>query len=172
MLALFAAFAMAVGLARHRSESQSDRGFALALLATALASAPLASARRWALPTTFVLSALSMTFAIGSGGGGTPRPELGIECLGTELAFASLVVAGTWLALRGGSSVLGPRASAGGAALGALGGMSALQVVCPAHGVMWHLLAFHASGTMLAAAGAWFIARLASRTPHAAGIGC
>ena len=167
-IAVIAAFALAVGLARHRSPAQTDRVLAFVLAFAALASAVGAVARDWAVLIAIGVPAASVALAVVAGRGGGLQPDVGVECLATELACAGTVIAGAWIALRGGSTSLGPRTAAAGAAAGALAGMAALELTCPAHGAFSHLVLFHAAGVLLAAATAAVIWRFtpAPSTTH------
>jgi hypothetical protein len=168
-IAVSAAFALAVGLARHRSPSQEDRWLTTALAVAALASAVGGVARGWAVLIALVVPAASLVLAMVTGQGGTLQAAVGIECLVTELACAGTALAAAWLALRGGSTSLGPRAAAAGAAAGALAGMAALVLTCPAHGVLSHLVLFHAAGVLLATATAGIIWRFVTTPSRAHG---
>jgi hypothetical protein len=55
------------------------------------------------------------------------------------------------------------RALATGAVVGALGATAALQLTCPAHEALLHLLAFHAGGVAVVAAAALLLLRRPAR---------
>lgn len=151
-VAVAAAFALCVALARHRSPSRLDWALALALAASAGALGM--ASRRWAAAVVAVAPIAALGAAMGAGAAGALRGPLGVECIATELACAAFVVLGAWLALRRGTSSLAPGSVAAGAASGAVAGAAALQLICPAHASLPHLLAFHVGGVLLAAAAA------------------
>ncbi|HET9594429.1 MAG TPA: hypothetical protein VFP65_02560 [Anaeromyxobacteraceae bacterium] len=137
--------------AHHVSSSAKDRVIALALGVAGLACAAASASRRSTLAVAIGAPSLLLATALAAAGGGALAGALGIECLASELAVGAVVVAATWFAIRGGTTVLGARAAAAGAASGALAGAAALQLTCPAHDALAHLLAFHVAGVALAA---------------------
>ena len=147
-VAASAGFVAFVALARSRSHAPGD--WALALALAALAAALAAAARGRPLLCAVVTVLASLAAAALSGAAGPLAPALGAECVATELATAGLVVAGAWLALRGGSTVPARAARAAAAGAGALAGAAALQLTCGAHGSAPHLLVFHVGGVLLA----------------------
>jgi hypothetical protein len=155
--ALSAAMLVLVAFARTRSPSSADWALAAVLWATAVVLAAAASRR----PGVVVVLSVLAVVGIGavSAGPGPLVPSLGLECVATELGAAGAVVGAVWLALRGGSTRPARPTIAAAAATGALAGHAALQVTCAAHGSMAHLLAFHAGGVLLAAAGAGLLWR-------------
>ncbi len=161
VIAVCAAFALSVALARHRSPAMQDRAIALAL--AALATALGAASRRFALAVVAAAPLAALGVALVTGAAGPPQASVGVDCLATEIACSVLVVAGAWLAIRRGTSSLAPRAVAAGAAAGALGAVAALQLTCRAHTALPHLLVFHVAGVLLAAAAAPAIWRLIQR---------
>lgn len=162
-VAVAAAFALCVALAHHRSPSRLDWALALALAASAGALGM--ASRRWAVAVVAVAPIAALVAAMGAGAAGALRGPLGVECIATELACAAFVVLGAWLALRRGTSSLAPGSVAAGAASGAVAGAAALQLTCPAHASLPHLLAFHVGGVLLAAAVAGAVWRLAGGHP-------
>jgi hypothetical protein len=153
-----AAAAVFVGFARARSPAPVDWALAAVLAALAVVLAAAAGRRP---PVALALSAVAALVAVAiSGAGGPLAPSVGAECLGTELASAGIVVGAVWVALR--SRAAARLALAGTAAAGALAGDAALQLTCPAHTALPHLLAFHVGGVVLAAA----IASLLWRAPR------
>ena len=159
-------FTLLVALARHRSPAGVDAAVAVAL---ALSAAGLAAASRrfpGAAAGGAVLVALAAAGAAGRAG--PVEAALGPECLLTEQGCAAAVVAAVWLVLRRGSSALTPRVVMAGAAAGALCGAAALQLTCPAHAALPHLLAFHTAGVLVAAGLAGAASRVvAHRNPGA-----
>ena len=154
------AFALCVALARHRSPAAQDWLAALALALAGLASAAGSASRRWALLAVAAAPALALALALATGEPGEVHPGIGAHCLATELACAALVVAAAWFALRRGTSSLGLRAATAAAGAGALAGLAALQLTCPAHTARPHLLSSHVAGVLLAlsAAALWRLA--------------
>ncbi len=141
-----------VGFARTRSPSGEDRALAAALWATSVVLAAAASRRPRVVVALSVLAVVVV--AIVWGGPGPLVPSVGLECLASELGSAAVIVAAVGLALRRGTSSPARSSIAAAAAAGALAGGAALELTCAAHGSMPHLLAFHAGGVILAAAGA------------------
>jgi hypothetical protein len=144
------AFPALVVAAHHPSTSVTDWTIALALGVAGLASAAASASRRTALAVAIGAPSLLLATALAAGRDGALAATVGVECLATEVAVGAVIVAATWLAIRRGTTVLGWRAAAAGAASGALGGAAALQLACPAHGALGHLLAFHVVGIALA----------------------
>jgi hypothetical protein len=151
-VAVAAAFALFVALARHRSPSRLDWALALALAASAGALGM--ASRRWAVVVVAVAPIAALGPAMVTSAAGALHGSLGVECIATELACAALVVVAAWLAIRQGTSSLAPGAVAAGAASGAVAGAAALQLTCPVHASLPHLLTFHVGGVLLAAAAA------------------
>jgi hypothetical protein len=145
------AFSALVLAARDRSDSPRDWATALALSVAGLAGAAASASRRSSLASAALAPACALAAALAVGGHGALAPGTGAECLATELVSGAVVVMATWVALRRGTSVLGARAAAAGAASGAVAGAAALQLTCPAHGALPHLLTFHVAGVALAA---------------------
>jgi hypothetical protein len=137
--------------AHHVSTSARDRAIAVALGLAGLACAAASASRRSTLAVAIGAPSLLLATALAVGRAGALAGAVGVECLATEFAVGAVVVAATWLAIRRGTTVLGARAAAAGAASGALAGAAALQLTCPAHDVLGHLLAFHVAGVALAA---------------------
>lgn len=163
-LAASLAFAAFVTLAQHRSPLRRDWAVALALAAAAVGLG--AAERRWRVTVVplAVLAALGAAAVTGVTGG--LDAGVGLDCMATEMACAAAVVIGAWLAIRRGTSSLGPGAVAAGAAAGAVAGAAALQLTCLANTSLPHLLAFHVGGVLLAAAAAgsvWAVARRTSQ---------
>jgi hypothetical protein len=159
-----AAFAVFVAGARQRSPSAQDWSIALALGVVALASAIASSSRRRAVLVVATAPLVVLASALVTDGRGPLQPAQGVECVATELACGAAVVCGTWLALRRGTSALGARAAAANAAAGAVGGAAALQLTCPSHAALSHVVSFHVTGVVLAAAAtaaAWCLGRRA-----------
>jgi hypothetical protein len=98
--------------------------------------------------------ALALATAGATAGPGTVAAAVGAHCLATELVCASLVVGGTWLALRRGTGVLGGRAAAATATAGALAGLASLELTCPGRAALAHLLVFHVLGLLVASGAA------------------
>lgn len=144
--------ALLLGLSRHRTGTAIDWALLGLLAAAALGLSALAARRP--LPVVAAASAAAVVAALVGGGPGPLDAHRGLHCLLVEVLAGGLVLAAGWLALRGGTSRLTRRAAAATAAAGALAGAAALQVTCDAHGFDAHLLAFHAGGVLLAAAGA------------------
>ncbi|HET9596379.1 MAG TPA: hypothetical protein VFP65_12395 [Anaeromyxobacteraceae bacterium] len=163
MGAIAVAFPALVIAAHHVSTSPKDRVIALALGVAGLACASASASRRSTLAVAIGAPSLLLATALAAAGGGALAAALGIECLVSELVVGAVVVAATWFAIRGGTTVLGARAAAAGAASGALAGAAALQLTCPAHDALGHLLAFHVVGVALAAG----VAAVCARQPAA-----
>jgi hypothetical protein len=155
VVAVCVAFAAAVMLAQHRSPSRRDWVVALALAAAAAAFA--AAERRFRVTVVPLAALAAFVAAAATGVTGGLEAGMGLDCLATELACAAAAVLGAWLAIRRGTSSLGPGAVAAGAAAGAVAGAAALQLTCLAHGSFPHALAFHVGGVLLAAALAGFV---------------
>ena len=165
VVAVFATFAAFVALAPHRSTSGHDWAFALA---TATCAAALGGAsRRWPLPVLAVTPAIAAGVALATGVAGALRPSVGMDCVATEIACSAAVIAAARLVLRRGTSSLAPGAAAAGAAAGALAGLAALQLTCPEHRSLPHVLVFHVLGLAWAAAGAGAICRAVEPARHA-----
>jgi hypothetical protein len=159
-----AAFAVLVAFARQRSPSAQDWSIALVLGVAALACAIASSSRRRAVVVVTAAPFVVLAATLVAGGRGPVQPVQGVECVATELASGAAVACATWLALRRGTSALGARAAAANAAAGAVGGAAALQLTCPSHAALSHLVAFHVAGVALAAAAtaaAWSLGRRA-----------
>jgi hypothetical protein len=155
------AFVLCVVLARHRAATR--QGWMLALAVAAAAAALGAAARRWAIAVLVAAPIAAVGLALASGTAGPLEVAMGVDCLATEVACAAAVVAAAWLALRRGTSSLSPRSVTAGAAAGALGAVAALDITCPAHAALPHLLAFHVAGVLVAMAGAAMGPRLLQR---------
>jgi hypothetical protein len=164
-LAVCAAFVLFVALARDRSPARQDRVLAFALAAAAAVLG--AASRRWTVAVVPVAVLAALGAAAATGVAGILDARVGLDCLATELACAAAVVAGAWLAIRRGTSSLAPGAVTAGAAAGAVAGAAALQLTCPAHASLPHLLAFHVGGVLLASAAAGAVWRLVGRTSQA-----
>lgn len=152
-MAAVGTFVLLVAFARQRSQSPKDWLVAGGLAVAALAVSSLAS--RFAVG--IVLAAVGASIAAGlmGGGAGAFEAATGAECLATELVAAGVVAAAAWAGVRGESrSVMRSALSLGGVA-GALAADAALQLVCPAHEALLHLLVFHLGGVALVAAAGW-----------------
>jgi hypothetical protein len=141
-----------VGLARDGRRSAMDWAWAAVLGALAIVLAAAARRRALLVITAAVVAAFTAAGVVGQAG--PPAVEIGLHCLGSELASAALVVGAVWLAIRGGTTSPARSAVAAAAAAGALAGDAALQVTCAARDAIPHLLAFHVGGVLLAAVGA------------------
>jgi hypothetical protein len=159
--AVLAAMAALVAFARHRSQSPREWGVAAALAAVALALG--ARAGRFALGVAASAVAAAVAAALLAGGSGPLDLGQGLECLATQLASAAGVGGVAWLAVRRGTTERMRRALATGAVVGALGATAALQLTCPAHEALLHLLAFHAGGVAVVAAAALLLLRRPAR---------
>lgn len=164
-VAVCVAFAASVTLAQHRSLSWHDWSVAIAL--AALAAALGAGERRIRVTVVPLAVLAALGAAAMTGVTGVLDAGQGLDCVATELACAAAVVLGAWLAIRRGTSSLGPGAVAAGAAAGAVGGAAALQLTCLARSSFPHLLLFHVGGVLLAAAVAGSVWGLARRTSRA-----
>jgi len=161
-LAVCVAFAAFVTLAQARSPSRRDWavGFALSAAAVGLGVAE----RRWRVTVVPLAVLATLGAAAATGVTGELDEGVGLDCLATEIACAAVVVIGTWLVIRRGTSSLAPGAVAAGAASGAVAGAAALQLTCRAHSSLPHVLAFHVGGVVLAAALAGSVWAVARRT--------
>jgi hypothetical protein len=155
------AFVLCVALARHRAATR--QGWTIAVALAAAAAALGAASRRWAIAVIAAAPIAAFGVALVSGTAGSLEVAMGVDCLATEIACAAAVVAAAWLAMRRGTSSLSQRSVAAGAAAGALGAVAALDITCPAHGALPHLLAFHVAGVLVAMAGAAMGPRLLQR---------
>jgi hypothetical protein len=164
-LAASLAFAASVTLAQHRSPLRRDWAVALALAAAAVGLG--AAGRRWRVAVVPLAVLAALGAAAVTRATGVLNAGVGLDCLATEVACATTVVIGAWLAIRRGTSSLGPGAVAAGAAAGAVAGAAALQLTCRAHTWLPHLLAFHVGGVLLTAAAAGYGWGLVRRTSKA-----
>jgi hypothetical protein len=146
-----------VALSRHRGGTALDWATAAILGTLALVLAALAGRKPALTVASAAVAALAAALVVG--GPGPLEPGLGLDCLVSELASAAVVVGTGWMALRGGTSSLTRSTLAATAAAGALAGDAALQVVCGAHQIAPHLLAFHVGGLLLAAGAATLLWR-------------
>ena len=164
-LAVCVAFAAFVTLAQHRSGLRRDWAVALVLASAAAGLGAAGRRSRITVVPLAVLAALGAAAVTGVTGG--LNAGVGFDCMATEMAGAAAVVIGAWLAIRRGTSSLGPSAVAAGAAAGAVAGAAALQLTCLAHTSLPHLLVFHVGGVLLAAAAAGSAWELIRRTSKA-----
>jgi hypothetical protein len=157
---VLAAFGLVLALSNRAAAGGT---WATALALTAVAAVLAGASRRWggAVPPVAAIAALAV--ALARGGPGAMHPSVGAECVATQLGCGALVVAAGWLVVRLGTSSLGRSAALGAAAAGALAGVGALELTCPAGGQLSHLLPFHVGGLLLAAAGAGAAALLLQR---------
>jgi hypothetical protein len=146
-----------VAFANQRSRSPKDWIIAGGLAVAALAISSVAG--RLAMGMVVAAVGAAIAAALVGGRAGALAATLGAECLGTELVAAGLVAAVAWVAVRGESRAVMRGALSAGAIAGALAADAALQIVCPAHEALAHLLVFHLGGVALAAAGAWALLR-------------
>jgi hypothetical protein len=158
-----AALLALVGLARERAGTGGD--WATVAVLGGLALGLGAVAHRRPLVALGVAAAAALAAALMAGASGGLAVTQGFECLAVELGSAVVVVGAGWFALRGGTTAPAPQAMAASAAVGALAGDAALQVICAAHHAIPHLLAFHVGGLVVAAAGASLLWKLGRRVP-------
>jgi hypothetical protein len=159
-------FAVLVLVARHRDAES----WAPALLVAAL-SAALAATAGALRAGAIVAVAAAAAFAIAAGGApgfalagqmGGLVPGLGLECFIAELVSAALPFTAAIFVYRRDPR---PGALAQAAAAGALAGMAALHLGCPAHTHAAHLWVFHVGGVAVAALAGWLAeGRLVSAT--------
>jgi hypothetical protein len=146
-----------VTFANQRSRSPKDWIIAGGLAVAALAVSSVAGR----LATGMVVAAVgaAIAAALVGGGEGTLAATLGAECLVTELVMAGMGATAAWVAVRRESRAVMRGALSAGAIAGALAADAALQIACPAHEALAHLLVFHLGGVVLVAAGAWALLR-------------
>jgi anti-sigma factor RsiW len=155
-LAAAAVIALLVAFARHRSQAPGDWLVTAGLALTALAMAWLAGRFAVGLVLTGVLAAAAA--ALWSGHGDALGFPTGVECLTVELVSAAVVAGAAWLGARGGFPALVRRAQSTGAVAGALAADAALQITCPVHDALPHLLTFHLGGMLLVGVAAGWVA--------------
>ncbi len=146
---IFAGWAAAVLLAKHRALDRSSWLWSLALLSTALSG--LAGIMRFDAAVSAAAIGISAAFSGLIGSDGMLSPALGVKCVLIELFAASLPLATSAFLVATGRAANAPWRLPASAALGALAGQAGLHLTCPARTASPHLLAFHTGGVFLAA---------------------
>lgn len=164
-LALAAAIATCVGavvltsIARHRSDSATHWAEAVVFLAIAIA---VVAATSWKRDVARLLAVVVAAVGLAVVAGGAPglSPMVGIKCVLLEQVAAMFPLGVAAFVLRRGGAPSSPLVLAVSASAGALAGMAALHLTCPAHAESPHLFAFHVGGVVLAAMLGWASSRL------------